>query len=354
MKGEQNMKKQILLLPLIFILISDTNAQDIHFSQFTATPLLLNPSQAALGHDVLAIVNYKDQWRSVATASAYRTFNASADFAVMKKENGSHLGLGVNIFSDKAGDANMGTTTGQLHVAGVLGIDDNNLISGGLFGGYGQRSLQYDKLYWDNQYDGSQYNSSLPSGEPQNFANYGFLDVGAGASWFYSEGHSTLSSNDARLFNLGVAVHHLNRPKYSYYGNGEDRLPIKVMFHGTADIGIKNWSLVLQPSYLVMLQGAHREITPGLNFKYITQESSKYTGRKKASAFYLGAYFRMKDAVVANAGYEFSSWSIGTSYDINISDLSVATKARGGFEISLRYMLPNPFGGRVTSTSKFN
>ncbi|TND09478.1 MAG: hypothetical protein FD123_1284 [Bacteroidetes bacterium] len=348
------MKKKLLILPLVFVVFAEANAQDIHFSQITATPLLLNPSQAGLGHDVLAIINYKDQWRSVATASAYRTFNTSADFSLLKKPSGTHLGMGVNIFSDKAGDANMGTTTGQLHLSGVLGVNDNNLVSAGIFGGYGQRSLQYDKLYWDNQYDGVQYNSALPSGEPQTFANYGYLDIGAGMSWFFSAGHSTLSSNDAKLFNLGVAFHHLNKPVYSYYGNSDERLPMKIILHGNADIGIKNYNLVLQPSYIVMLQHAHREITPGLVFKYITKESSKYTGRKKASAFMLGGYFRMKDAIVATAGYEFSSWAIGMSYDINISDLSTATNARGGFEISLRYILPNPFGGKATSTSKFN
>lgn len=345
------MKKNLLILPLVFVAITGTYAQDIHFSQLTETPLLLNPAEAGLGHDVLAIINYKDQWHTI--GKMYRTFNTSADFSVLKKTNGNHLGVGVDVFSDKAGDAGMSTTTAQLHLSGVLAANDNNLLSAGLFGGYGQRSLQYDKLTWDNQYDGQQYVSTLSSREPGSFANYGYLDVGAGVAWFFSAGHSTLSSNDAKLFNVGFAVHHLNTPNYSFYGAGDQQLPLKFVTHGNASIGVKNYNLVLEPSYIVLIQGGHHEVTPGMMFKYITKESSKYTGRKQASAFALGGYFRLKDAIVAEARYEFAGWSVGTSYDINVSNLSTASNARGGFEISLRYMSPNPFGGKA-ATSKFN
>src|SRR4051812_39641774 len=106
------------------------SAQDIHFSQTTETPVLINPSQAGLGNDVRAYVNYKDQWRSVVSAP-YKTINASADFALLKGHNGSHMGIGVDLFNDKAGDANMVTSIGQLHVAGILAAADNNLISVG-------------------------------------------------------------------------------------------------------------------------------------------------------------------------------------------------------------------------------
>jgi type IX secretion system PorP/SprF family membrane protein len=124
----------LLLLPVF------SSAQDIHFSQLTEASLLLNPAEAALGHDILAVINYKDQWKSVSTASAYKTFNVSTDFAFLKKQNGNHLGLGINIFSDKAGDGAMSTTTGNLHLSGVLAANDDNLFSVGIYGGFGQRS----------------------------------------------------------------------------------------------------------------------------------------------------------------------------------------------------------------------
>jgi type IX secretion system PorP/SprF family membrane protein len=317
--------------------------QDIHFSQLTETPLLLNPAQTAMSHKVMAVFNFKDQWKSVSN-TPYRTFNFCTDYAYAKKSNGSHLGVGLNVFSDKAGDGAMGTTTGQLHLSGVLAADDKNLLSLGLYGGFGQRSLAYDKLYWDNQYDGSAYNAALPSGEPGTFGNHTYMDFGAGVAWFYGAGHSTLSSKDALTFNAGFSLQHINKPVYSFYGAGEQKLPMKIVAHGNADIGMKNTNLVLQPSYIVMLQGGHHEINAGMMFKYVMQEASHYTGRKKPAAFILGGYYRFGDAAVIVTGYEFSNYRIGLSYDVNISNLNAASRSKGGFEISLRFMSPSPFG----------
>ncbi len=348
----KTIKYFFLSLPLFFLPLF-LSAQDVHFSQLTETNLLLNPAEAGLGHDILAELNYKDQWRSISTTSAYKTFNVSTDFALFKKSNGNRLGLGVNVFSDKAGDAGMSTTTGNLHLSGVLAANDNNLFSIGIYGGFGQRSLQYSALNWDNQYDGMHYNSSLPSGEPQTFSNHNYLDMGAGVAWFYGKGHSTMTSNDQRTFNIGFSVQHLNQPSYSFYGDGGQRLPMKYVAHGTADFGVRNYSLVLEPSYLVMVQAGHHEIDAGMLVRYIFQDASKYTGRKKPSSFGLGGYYRVNDAFVLDTRYEFSNYSLGMSYDINMSNLKTASRAKGGFEVSLRFMNPNPFD-KSTSSKLFD
>jgi len=44
---------------------------------------------------------------------------------------------------------------------------------------------------------------------------------------------------------------------------------------------------------------------------------------------------------------------VATTYDINISDLSAASRARGGFEVSIRFMTPDPFSKRNTNNSFF-
>jgi type IX secretion system PorP/SprF family membrane protein len=339
------MKTKKLFISLAVLSAGFVSAQDIHFSQITETPLLLNPSQAGLGHDIRASVHYKDQWRSVVSAP-YKTINASADFALLKKNNGTHLGVGINVFNDKAGDANMVTSMGQLHVAGIVALNNSNLLSIGLSGGYGMRSLNYSGLMWGNQYDGQQYNSGLATGESQPYSNFGYMDFGAGASWFFTVGNSTLSSKDAKLFNIGFSVQHINKPVYSFYGQSDVRLPMKIVAHGSASIGLKNKNLTLEPSYYVAFQGGHQEITPGIMCKYVLGQSSMYTGSKKSSAISFGGFFRFKDALVPMIRYEFSNWSVTTSYDINVSGLTPASRARGGFEISLRFITPDPFGGK--------
>lgn len=322
-----------------FVLPLFSYAQDVHFSQLTESPLLLNPANTALSHDLQAIVNFKDQWKSV-SSTPYRTFNVSADMAFLKKQNGSHMGVGIDVFSDKAGEGEMGTTTGQLHLSGVLAADDRNSISAGLYSGFGQRSLTYGNLFWDKQYDGMTFDATRPTGEMQTFGNHTYLDFGAGVAWFYGKGHGTLSSNDGKTFSAGFSLQHLNKPVYSFYGAGDERLPMKIVAHGNAEIGLKNRNLVLEPAYLVMLQGGHHEINFGMLFRYIMQSASHYTDRKKQASFSLGGYYRFGDAADIVAAYEFSGFRLGMSYDLNLSDLKTASKARGGFEVSLQYSIP--------------
>ncbi|CAN5174909.1 hypothetical protein BH09BAC5_BH09BAC5_20950 [soil metagenome] len=339
----KNIQKIILLFSASGITLL-AHAQDVHFSQLTETPLLINPANTALSNNVMAIVNFKDQWKSVAS-SPYRTFNVATDMAFLKKNSGSRLGVGLNVFSDKAGEGNMGTTTGQLHLSGVLATNDNNLFSVGLYGGFGQRSLTYGNLEWDKQYDGFSYDASRPNGELSTFGNHSYVDFGAGLAWFYGKGHGTLSSNDGMDFTAGFAVQHINKPMYSFYGAGDQKLPMRIVAHGNADFGIKNKNLVLQPAYLVMIQGGHHEINMGMMVKYLMQDASRYTDRKKPAAFVLGGYFRFSDAAVVVAAYEFSDFRLGMSYDVNLSDLKVASKARGGLEIALRYAISNSRSG---------
>lgn len=322
----------ISLLPLF------SAAQDIHFSQLTETPLLLNPALTGFTHQAMATINYRDQWKSV-TNNPFKTFNAGADVACLKGKSGSHAGIGIDFFSDKAGDAHMATTTGQLHLSGVLKANDQNLFSAGIYGGFGQRSLSYEKLYWDNQYIGGALDPTAPSMEPATVSNRTYADIGAGIAWYYGTGNNTISSNDAKNVTVGFSVQHINQPVYTFYGNTDMRLPMKMVAHANAEIGIKNYSLVLEPGVITMIQGGHHEINAGMLVKYWMQEASHYTGRKKPAAIVLGGYYRFADALNIVAAYEIYPFRLGLSYDVNLSDLTTASKSRGGFEISLRFIM---------------
>jgi len=99
-------------------------------------------------------------------------------------------------------------------------------------------------------------------------------------------------------------------------------------------------SVVLKPSYIVLLQGPSKEITPGLMAQYVLGERSKYTRIKKFTAVSIGGYYRFKDALIAVAKYEFAGYAIGLSYDVNLSKLRTVSSTRGGFEVSLHMGIP--------------
>ncbi len=325
-------------------------AQDIHFSQFDETQLQLEPADAGVQHDVRIVTNYKNQWQSV--GSPYKTFALAGDVRLLRDKK-HHLGLGLDLFSDKSGDANLKSTQVNLSLSGIINVSEYSKVSAGIMTGLAQRSITVDGLEWGNQYDGMSYNAALPTGETATANAFNFVDLGAGIQYSYGNSEMYISANDARRINIGVSIFHPHNPTYTFYGDSRQILHTKYVFHGNAAIGVKNTNLVVKPSYIVFLQGATREITPGLTFQYILQEASKYTKNKKPAAFSIGGYYRMEDAFIAVAKFEYSNYSIGFSYDVNLSKLRTVSKARGGFEISLRFISPSAFGKRISGKSKF-
>ena len=81
----------------------------------------------------------------------------------------------------------------------------------------------------------------------------------------------------------------------------------------------------------------------GALIRYVLKESSKYTGNVKGSALSIGGGYRFNDAIVIAAIMELAKWKMGISYDVNISGLRDVSLGKGGFEISLILMTPNPF-----------
>lgn len=335
---------------LCFLLPFSGKAQDIHFSQFDETRLQLNPAAAGLQDNLRITTNYKNQWQSI--GSPYKTFALSAETRLLKDKK-HHLGIGIDAFSDKAGDANLKSNQINLSFSGIIKVSEYSFISAGLMGGFAQRSITLDGLAWGNQYSGVRYDPSLPTGEVTSPQSFNFIDLGAGVEYSFGTSEMYISANNSRRLNIGVSIFHPQNPSYTFYGDNSQILHAKYVFHGDASIGIKNMNLVLKPSYIVFIQGANKEVTPGLTFQYVIQESSVYTGNKKPCAFSVGGFYRMKDAFIAVAKFEYSNYAIGLSYDVNVSQLKIVSKTRGGFEISLRFISPSVFGKKSTGKSKF-
>ncbi|MFH1004633.1 MAG: PorP/SprF family type IX secretion system membrane protein [Bacteroidota bacterium] len=334
-------KKAIILL-IVFGGVMKVQSQDIHFSQFWMAPLLQNPALAGANYDLRAIVNYKNQWNTV--ASPYKTVNLSFDMKLNKKDaKKGFCAAGLNIFNDKAGDANMNTTQGNLSFGYHVILNDNSTLGGGLMAGLAQRSINYSNLQWANQYDGTKYNATLPSKEPEGNNNFSFTDFGGGILWTYNKGEEYMTENNQIKATAGIAVFHPHQPKYSFYNTPDEKIYMKTIVHANVLYGIKNTNFSLVPGFMFYKQGTANELFAGSMIRYTLQEQSKYTGYLKGAALSWGAYYRNKDAVVAIMMLEFSQYAIGVSYDVNVSGLKSASKGNGGIEISLRFVNPNPF-----------
>ncbi len=319
-------------------------AQDIHFSQFYMAPLNQNPAFAGALYGMEANVNYKEQWRTI--GSPYKTIGASYSLSLQKKKRAKgFFALGLNFFSDKAGDSKMGTTQVNLSVAGHVYIDRYTKFGGGIQIGYAQRSVDYTQLTWGNQFDGMAYNPTLSSREnlPAT-ASKAYPDVGAGIVYTYNNTAGmkrVVDNNDFRV-NIGLSIFHISRPDYSFMGN-QDNLYVKFVLHGNALLSVPYTNIGFVPGLVCYKQGAPAEIYAGSLVRYVLNQKSKYTRNRTTSAIAIGGYYRAKDAAIVALLLEYSNYTIGMSYDINVSRLKVASVGKGGFELSLRYNARNPF-----------
>ena len=318
---------QYIFLHFTFYILHFTSfSQDIHFSQYFSCPLILNPALTGVyDSDFRLITNYKNQWGS-ATGFPYETISVSSDKSFWK----NRLAAGVVFYKDKAGDSKMGINQTNFSLASKVPLDDKNMVSVGLQGGWAQRSIDISNLSWDTQYDGKAFNKTLPNGENTAPVNFNYFDLSAGA---YYKG----IVSDLLGLNGGIAAAHVNTPKQSYLGNS-DKLHVKWTFHGGAAIGFKNWNKTLMPTLMILQQGASQEINIGAAMKYNLGMDSKYTGINVSSNITFGGYYRVKDAVIGYMKYDYKDYfSIGFSYDINLSKLRAATYSRGGAEVFLAF-----------------
>lgn len=332
-------------------------AQDMHFSQFTMTPLQLDPSQAGkFGGDTRAIINYRDQWSSV-TSNPFKTYGASFDMPFSNGKKDNFFGGGVTIYSDKAGNLSLGTTVVNLTLAYHIKLNQSSYLSAGVQGGFLQSSLTIDKIRSDNQFDGTGHNDNFASGE--NFANNSFFepDFSAGVSYTYGDNTTSkvISDNgfDGKKVNVGAAVHHVASPNFSFLDENTDNLNFRYVLHTNTSFGVGGTNMAVQPSGFIAYQQKATDVVLGSYFRYNLKEKSKYSQFSNGAAMSLGMHYRFGDAFIPSILVEMGSFAVGVSYDVNLSGLSAASSGQGGYEVSIRYVTPNPFSTRKSQARFF-
>lgn len=317
-------------------------AQDIHFSQFYMSPLNLNPAMTGVMNCNSRIaVNYRSQWASVLGSNAFQTYSVSYDQRIAVGRN-DFLGVGGTFWGDRAGEASFATTTAKASVSyskklGGSRKYGNYLVAGAEFGA-AQRSLDFLALRWGSQHDGDGgFDPNAPSGENGlDRDQFLFADLAGGLLWFmvFDENNSLY---------VGGAFHHLNRANQSFSDDGEDLLYSRYTAHAGGEF-MMNQRFGLVPGVIVMTQGPSFQVNAGTNVKFLLDG-----GRNAATqSFQVGLWTRISnrldssvltDALILSTRFDYENFALGFSYDINTSDLKVATDGNGGFELSLQYKI---------------
>ncbi|NNC96242.1 MAG: PorP/SprF family type IX secretion system membrane protein [Chitinophagales bacterium] len=308
-------------------------SQDIHFSQFTAAPLMLNPALSGLnGCDYRATAIFKGQWGGISAnrSFAYRTLSTSFDMAMFKGPKYANFGgIGLSMYSDQAGDGNFSTNKVDVSMAYHIMLDKfgKQGLSIGIQGGLGHRSIDQSLLYFDTQFDpdfGFDPNGDKEFIERDKFF-YG--DIAAGLIWH-------LTPNERSNYYTGISITHLNQPNLSFQNQPSEKLYMKFSIAGGALIPLAE-KFDVMPSFQVLSQGPAFQANIGsyLKFKTDPMDVSK-------PSVLIGSWVRLTnpiDGLIFAARTDFSGFSVAFSYDVTISSLSSATYGNGGPELSLIY-----------------
>jgi type IX secretion system PorP/SprF family membrane protein len=338
----RNTLKRLSLAALMALSAPVTFAQDIHFTQFDMAPLVINPAFTGMYDGrVRASAIYRTQWASVTVP--YVTYGAAVDMPLVIEQNGDYLAAGLQLYNDKAGDGNLTNFTGLASVAyhkffgRIHGSTDKlgSDLAVGLQGGYAQKSIDLSKLYFGDEWN----NGNFIPGNSQEY----HLGLGHSVNYFLVNAgicfSSAISNNFS--FTIGAGANNINQPNDALAKKENSQTGLDMRLTGELGLNIiAGERFNLRPAVLYQSQASASEIIAGNEFLYQIGGEPGY--QNFSTAVFLGAWYRSGDAAMITAGVEFKGFRIGLGYDYNISDLNNSSNGNGGFEIALKYVLPNP------------
>jgi type IX secretion system PorP/SprF family membrane protein len=333
----------ILYTSLIFFLFASasTSAQDKLFTQSFAHPVDLNPSfSGSIEGRYRITMAYRDQWRSI-IESPFTTMGLYGDIKIInEKQSDDFFGAGFSLIADRTAiynvNQNIISLYGSYHKA--LNADKQQYLSAGLNFGIAQRNMNYENIYFNDQFNGlDQYSLTTAEILPSN--NFAFMDLGLGVS--FMTGLSDFSD-----LSLGISVDHIPGSSISFYKHSIDQdieypdatIYRKVTTYVSMELASDEYISVL-PRFIWQKEGPHQMISAAALVKFdITNYDDK--------AFHVGGGFRLNQtsssslkptAVYILTAFEIEGLLIGLSHDITTTSLGSLSPGRGAFELSISF-----------------
>jgi type IX secretion system PorP/SprF family membrane protein len=318
------MKRSMLIL--VFLLSLRVSGQDLHFSHFMQAPMLRGAAEAGnFSGDLRIAALQRRQWASV--TEPFRSLGISVDGkpgAILPLPQG--LGTGLTINYDKAGDGELTMLEILLSVSYQIALnkDSVHFLRAGISGGMMRSSINYNALYFDNQFNGDVFQPQSPSGEVFRRDEFTKSDFGFSIGW--------RGISDQGILDAGLSFMHLNRAETGWLSGDQSKFP--VMYQFTVS-GAKATESTMQwlPAITLLRQDQNTELTGGTELLFRLKEKPIRTW-----AFSFAAFYRYRDAVIPQVALYYDKFRLGFSYDINLSGLREASNGRGGAEFSLVYI----------------
>jgi type IX secretion system PorP/SprF family membrane protein len=319
----KELKKILLYFIFELLFIHCIWGQDIHFSQFSETPIWRNPSLSGIFNGNFRLQStYRGQWNSV--TNAYRSTSLNAEYKLPVGKSDDFITAGLLILYDKAGTIGLSTSTlfPAISYHKSVSSTNNRYLSVGFSGGIVQRKIDLSAITTNSQYDGGGIGEPLLSGQ------YRYADGSVGLSY-----HAQIKNIPDNNYFIGLAYHHFNKPNNSFYRNKSIEINPRLVLSAGLKVGINEYTfLSFQADQ--SKQGNASETAAGVMY------GIKLTDDPDNSLYTIaaGAFLRWNDALIPVVKLDYAPFSIAISYDANISKLKPSSYGRGGFELSISFI----------------
>ena len=316
-------------------------SQDRLFTQAFVHPVDLNPAYAgAIEGRYRVSIAYRDQWRSI-VESPFTTMGVYGDVKIkLEHQDQDFFGGGFAVTADRTAVLNVNQNNlslyGSYHKS--LNHSQHEFLSGGLSLGISQRNINYENIYFNDQFNGlNEYTLSTAEDLPAN--NFAFADVGLGVAY------STYLSRYSNL-TCGLSLDHVPGSSISFYTHSlqlDEPLPdARIYRKFTAMLSMElasNEYVSVLPRVLWQQEGPHKMLAAAALVKF---DISNYNN----SALHLGAGVRMNQtqtegfktsAIYLMSAYEINGLLIGLSHDISTGGLGSVNPGSGAFELSISF-----------------
>ena len=322
-------------------------AQDIHYSHITFSPIYTNPAFTGYFNGNLRLyANYRNQFVTILGSSAFQTYSGSADFSVPVGIYGKDfVGAGVYTFHDRVGKPEDGGQfiTTSVGLSGsyskALAKNGNHALTIGITAAFLQRRFEGDALFFGSQFNPDNPENPIPNIPPSELedGNLSYLNFDFSLGLIYLGKISKKTS-----FFTGFTLAHLLQPRWSFLDADEGKLPMR--FGGQVGFNIKpSKKLELSPFVFYQHQGKLGEAVLGNLIDYRIVEFKGYetdllfgtyirTLNSPAKAFSLESFIIL-------LGVDYTDLRLAFSYDAQLGGLKGVAKTSSAFEVSLKYTM---------------
>jgi type IX secretion system PorP/SprF family membrane protein len=300
-------------------------AQDPSFSQFFSSPLNINPALTGnINGEWRLISNMRYQWSG--PAYPYVTGTVSFDSKILRNRlpENSTLALGMMMMYDKAMDGILKSSYASLNanynIQVAEGYDGGAHHVGLGFGAiYGNRRIDFSRLVFGNQFNGTGFDTNLPTGESSLAQMKPYFSSSAGFLYSYNTNYSNLD--------IGVSAFHINKPKQTFLEDENQVLPIRYVAHTNFEHIISN-SLVLNTNAVYQQQSSTSYFSIGAALGYYLSEDEDVILNG-------GLWYWSKNAIIPYVGFVYKNFQVGVTYDVTISKLNAGAKRPNTWEMAL-------------------